>query len=176
MRRALLVGLVALGLAGAAQAQITSRLPFQGPRGLTGTVGATGSTGATGATGGAGVNAFSYPNTRTLSLATAYQCTDTTKPCLVTVNIQSTASISLTGGATNTGNALIGSTNGVASGTGSILCVHGNSNTGTLTIGLGLSTIATTQCTLPVPTGGFFAVRQIAGTISILSAFDQAVG
>lgn len=126
--------------------------------------------------GVAGVNALGSPTTRTLSLATAYQCTDNTKPCIATINLQSTATISLSGGATNTGNALIGSTNGVATGTGSILCVHGNSNTGALTIGLNLSTIATTQCTMPVPTGWYFSVRQIAGTVSILSAFDQSVG
>ena len=116
------------------------------------------------------------PNSRSISLATAYQCTDPTKPCIVTINIQSTAAISLSGGQTNTGNALIGTTTGVATGTGTILCVHGNSNTGTLTIGLNLSTIATTQCTLPVPIGQYFAVRQISGTITILSAFDQSMG
>lgn len=149
------------------------------PSGLTGSTGAAGSvgsTGATGATGPAGPSTISSPNTRTLSLATAYQCTDNMKPCIVVINLQSTATISLSGGTTNTGNALIGSTNGVASGTGTILCAYTNSNTGALTIGLNLSTIATSQCTLSVPIGWFFAIRQIAGTVTITSAFDQSLG
>lgn len=116
------------------------------------------------------------PNTRTLSLATAYQATDPTKIAIVTVNITSTATISLTSGATNTADILIGSTNGVASGTGSSLCKYTNSNTGALTIGLNLSTVMTTSCTLNLPVGWYFAVRQTAGTVSIQSAFDQSVG
>lgn len=116
------------------------------------------------------------PTTRTLSLATAYQATSTSKPSIVTVNLTSTATISLSGGTTNTADILIGSTNGVASGTGTVMCKHANSNTGTLTIGLNLSTIATTSCTLNLPAGWFFAVRSTSGTVTITSAFDQSLG
>lgn len=119
---------------------------------------------------------FSAPTSRTISLATAYQCSNTAAPCVITVNLQSTAAISLSGGTTNTANALVGSTNGVASGTGTIQCIHGNSNTGTLTIGLNLNTISTTQCTLPIPIGYYFAVRQIAGTVTITSTFENTAG
>lgn len=151
----------------------------QGSAGTAGSQGQTGNTGAqgsTGATGAAGVNAFGAPNTRTLSLATAYQATDNTKPSIVTINLSSTATISLTSGATNTASILIGSTNGVASGTGTVMCQYSNSNTGSLTIGLNLSTISTLTCTLALPVGWYFAVRQTAGTVTISSAFDQSVG
>jgi hypothetical protein len=116
------------------------------------------------------------PTSRTLSLATAYQATTSAKPAVVTINLTSTAAISLSGGATNTADIVIGSTNGVASGTGTVICKHANSNTGTLTVGLNLSTIATTTCTLMLPVGWYFAVRQTAGTVTITSAFDQTVG
>lgn len=142
----------------------------------TGPKGVVGSTGSTGPQGVAGVNAFGIPNVRTLSLATAYQATDITKPAIVTVNLSSTASISLSGGTTNTASIVIGSTNAVASGTGTVICAYANSNTGTLTIGLGLNTVQTGPCSFALPTGWFWAVRQTAGTVTISSAFDQSVG
>lgn len=132
--------------------------------------------GATGATGGAGVNSFGYPTSRSLSLATAYQCTNTAKPCVVTVNLTSSASFSLLGGQTNTADILVGSTSAVASGTGSIVGRYGNSSTAGVAVGIGVATIAGVQVTAFVPVGGYFAVRQTAGTVTITSAFDQAVG
>lgn len=132
--------------------------------------------GNAGADGAAGVNSFGTPTTRTLSLATAYQATTTTKPTVVTINLTSTAALSLTGGTTNTADVVIGSTNAVASGTGTVICRHANSNTGALTVGLALSTIQTSTCTIALPTGWYFAVRQTAGTVTITSAYDQSVG
>lgn len=153
-----------------------------GPQGVAGATGATGSAGATGATGpagadgSAGVNSFGSPTSRSLSLATAYQATNTAKPAIVTINITSTANLSLSGGTTNSATVLIGSTNGVASGTGTIMCPYSNSSTGTLTIGLNTNTISTLSCTVALPTGWYFAIRQTAGTVTITSAFDQQVG
>lgn len=135
-----------------------------------------GPTGATGATGAAGLASMGAPNARTLALATAYQATDNTKPALVSINLTSTAAITLSGGATNTADLLIGPTNAVASGTGTVLQKYANSNTGTLTIGLNLSTISATGFTLPLPAGYWFAIRQTGGTVAITSAFDQALG
>lgn len=116
------------------------------------------------------------PTSRSLSLATAYQATTTTKAANVNINLTSTASISLSGGSTNTATVYIGSTNGVASGTGTAICLYSNSNTGTLTIGLNLSTVASVPCSFALPSGWFFAVLQSSGTVTISSAFDQAIG
>lgn len=132
--------------------------------------------GNAGADGAAGVNAFGSPSSRSLSLATAYQATTTAKPAVVTVNLSSTASLSLTGGTSNTADVVIGSTNAVASGTGTLICRYANTNTGALTVGLALSTTAASTCTFALPAGWYFAVRQTAGTITITSAFDQVVG
>lgn len=147
-----------------------------GPQGAVGTTGATGSAGATGATGAAGVNAFGTPNTRTVALATAYQATDPTKPALVTINLTSTAALSLAVGGTNTANILIGASNAVATGTGTVVGKYANSLTGVLAIGLGINTTSGAPVSLALPTGWFFAVLQTAGTVSITSAFDQSVG
>lgn len=150
-----------------------------GPIGATGAAGATGSTGATGASGSqgaAGMNAFSSPTSRTLLLATAYQASDPTRPACVTINLNSTASLSLTAGTTNTADVLIGSTSAVAAGTGTIVGRYSNSLTGTLVVGLALNTVSSYTSNLSLPTGWYFAVRQTGGAVTITSAFDQAVG
>lgn len=147
-----------------------------GATGSAGATGATGGTGATGATGPAGPSTVGYPNARALSLATAYQCTDNTKACIVTVNLNSVASLSLTSGTTVTGEVRVGSTNGVATGGGTAAGVYKNSLTGTLIVGLGISTESYNTITVAVPIGGYFAVRATAGTLVIVSAFDSQVG
>lgn len=149
---------------------------WPGPFSMVGPAGATGATGSTGATGPAGPSIVGYPTTRTLSLATAYQATDNTKPAVVTINISSTATLSLSGGTTNTADVVVGSTNAVAGGTGTAICKYVNTNTGTLTVGLNVSTVSASTCTFALPVGGYFAIRQTAGTVTISSAFDASVG
>lgn len=132
--------------------------------------------GQTGATGAAGVNAFGAPTSRTLSLATAYQATNSAKPAMVSITLSSTANFSLTGGTTNAADILIGSTNAVASGTGTILGRYTNSVTGTIAVGLNMNSQSIQTYLLPLPIGYFFAVRQTSGTVAIAFAYDQAVG
>lgn len=115
------------------------------------------------------------PNSRSVSLATAYQATDTAHAALVAINLTSTASISLSGGTTNSATVVIGSTNGVAGGTGTVICNYSNSNTGALTIGLNLSTVSAVPCSFVLPAGWYFAARQTAGTVTITSVFDQSM-
>lgn len=116
------------------------------------------------------------PNTRSLALATAYQATASTKPAIVTVNLTSAAALSLTAGATNTADIVIGATNAVASGTGTVIGKYANSLTGTLVVGLAINTSSGAPITFALPAGWFFAVRQTAGTVTITSGFDQAIG
>lgn len=130
----------------------------------------------TGPQGPAGVNAFGSPTSRSLSLATAYQATTTTKPAIVTINLTSSASFSLIGGATNTADIVIGSTNAVASGTGTVAGKYVNASTASVAVGVGVASINGSPCTFALPTGWYFAVRQTAGTVTITSAFDQSVG
>lgn len=125
-------------------------------------------------------NGYSFtlasPTSRTVSLSTAYQATSSSKPASVTINITSTASLSISGGTTNTATVYIGSTSGVASGTGTAICQYSNSNTGTLTIGLNMSTVSAVPCSFVLPSGWYFAVLQSAGSVTINSAFDQSLG
>lgn len=115
------------------------------------------------------------PNTRSLSLATAYQATNTAVASVVTVNLSSTAALTLGGGTTNTADVVIGSTNAVAGGTGTIIGRYANTLTGTLIVGLAVNTNANSTVTFVLPAGWFFAIRQTAGTVSITSAFDQSI-
>lgn len=147
-----------------------------GSVGSTGATGSVGATGATGATGAAGTNSLGAPVTRTLALATAYQASTSAKPALVTINITSTATFSVIGGSTNTADILIGPTNGVAGGTGTSVGKYANSSTAGIAVGIGVSTIGAIPFTFALPAGYYFAVRQTGGTVTITSAFDQAVG
>lgn len=134
-----------------------------------------------GAAGQPGVNAFSAPAARTIAAGTAYQATDRTKPAIVTLNLTSTASLTLTGGQTHTADVLIGPTAlsvapTTGAPTGTAIAKYANSNTGGLTVGLAMSTIAGQSATIALPASWFFAVRVTSGTVTITSAFDQAVG
>lgn len=151
----------------------------QGPIGVTGATGLAGPQGPAGATGPqgpAGVNAFGMPTARTMALATAYQCTDTSKPCVIKLTLRSTASLTLSAGATNTANILIGATSAVATGTGTIVDQYENSLTGALIVGLGVNTAANAGYTLVIPAGAFFAVLQTGGSVSVVRAVEQVVG
>lgn len=116
------------------------------------------------------------PNAVTLSFATAFQATDPTKPATVTVNLTSSAALTLGGGQTHTADVLVGPTSAVASGTGTIVGRYRNSSTGTVVVGIAMNTDSGVQFTFELPVGYFYAVRQTAGTVTITSAFDQSIG
>ena len=150
--------------------------PAVGDKGADGINGTNGTNGANGTNGLPGVNAFGYPNARTVALATAYQCSDPTKPGIFTITLTSTASLSLGGGTTNTADVLVGNSSTIATTGGSAVGKYSNTITGTLVVGLGINTVANTTYTVFVPAGGYVAVRQTGGTVSVVSAFDQSVG
>lgn len=121
-----------------------------------------------------GAYAIGTPTTRSLSLATAYQCTNTAQPCLFTITLQSQSSISLGGAVNNEGQIVLGSTNAVASGTGTALVTYKNNLGGTLVVGLNLSSQQANSYVVPVPAGWYLAVRQTSGSgLQVVSAFDQ---
>lgn len=116
------------------------------------------------------------PSSRSLALGTAYQATTSSKPAVVTVNLASSAALTLSGGTTNTAAVYIGSTTGVNVGTGTAVGAYNNSLTGSLVLGVSLSLGATQTVTFALPAGWYFAVVQSAGTVSVASAFDQSIG
>ena len=121
-------------------------------------------------------NIISSPTTRTVAVGTAYQATTSTKPAFVSVNITSTANFSLIGGTTNTADIVIGPTSAIATTGGTVVGKYSNSVTGTIAIGLNMNSVQAIAFTIPLPVGWYFAIRQTAGTVSITSAFDQALG
>ena len=119
---------------------------------------------------------LAVPVARVITLATAYQATDTTKASFVTVNITATSSISLSGTSNNEGGVWIGSTNAVASGTGNQVGAYKNALGGTLVVGLTVTSAQTQPYSFMLPAGWFWAVRQTVGTgMSIVSTFEQAL-
>lgn len=120
--------------------------------------------------------AIGAPTSRSLSLATAYQATDPSMGSVVTVNLSSTAGLTLAGGTSNTADIVIGPTSSVAGGTGNVVGKYANSLTGSLVVGLAVNTTSASPITFTLPAGWYFAVRQTAGSITITSAFDQSAG
>lgn len=120
--------------------------------------------------------AIGSPTTRTLAFSTAYQATTSSKPAAVTMNLSSTAGLTLTSGTTNTAIVVIGSTSSVASGTGTTIATYSNSLTGTLVVGLAINTNSVQTVTFLLPAGWYFAVLQQTGTVTVNSVFDQSLG
>lgn len=119
--------------------------------------------------------AIGAPTALSLTLGVAFQATDPTKAAMICINMNSIAGLTLGGGTTNTADILIGATAAVASGTGSIVGRYRNTLTGTLVVGLAINTDSASQVQMMLPIGWFYAVRQTAGTVVILSAFDQSI-
>lgn len=117
------------------------------------------------------------PNTRSISLATAYQCTDNTKPCTFTLTMQCPLNSLLTGSSTCAGEVRIGSANTVASGaSGTVIGPINRSVTGVSTL-LAFSNGDYETKTIRLPTGWYIAVRQTnsqGGTLTVPGAFDQS--
>lgn len=116
------------------------------------------------------------PTSRSVSLSTAYQCTNTARPCSITITLQAQSSVSLSGASNNEGAVTIGSTSGVAAGTGTNIATYKNNLGGTLVIGLNLNSQQANTYSVLLPAGWYFAVRQTAGSgLQVVSAFDQAL-
>lgn len=113
------------------------------------------------------------PVLRSLVPATAYQATDKTKAAIVTLNLTSTALLSLTGGQTHSADIVIGATSAVATGTGVAIGKYSSSLTGALTVGLNLSNTGAAPITFALPAGWYFAIRVTSGTVTVTSAYDQ---
>jgi len=119
---------------------------------------------------------YGSPTTRSLNLATAYQCTTPALSCAVTITLQSQSSISLSGASNNEGAITIGSTNAVASGTGTNVATYKNNLGGTLVVGLNLTSQQANTYSVFLPPNWYLAIRQTAGTgLQVVSAFDQTI-
>lgn len=130
--------------------------------------------GSAGATGPAATPGTPVP--RSLSYATAYQASDNTKPAMVTAMIQTSYTISVAGSQEDVVDLVIGSTNAVASGTGTVVASFRASLTG-IALTVGMAQISRNQLSALLPAGWFFALRRTTGTnATITSAFDQPLG
>jgi len=150
---------------------------LQGSQGIQGVKGDKGDTGATGATGPAGSIQPSAPTSRSLSKATAYQCTDNTKPCTLTITLDSTTSVSLVAPTqSNEGVVTLGSTTSVATGTGTNLFTYKNNQALTVSITVSYSSTQANTYTVNVPVGYYFAIRQTVGAgLNIVSTYEQTI-
>lgn len=153
-----------------------------GPKGDTGATGPAGAKGDTGATGPAGANGTSYapqsPVSRAISVATAYQHTDTTKPYKVQVNARATQTVTLAGTIGDRIELRIGPTAAsVASGgSGGFSVGIWESGITGIAVMIGAAVADGGQLTADVPAGWYFSVNRLSGTAAtIVSCLSQSM-
>lgn len=119
-------------------------------------------------------NIISDVNARSIAFATAYQATNPAKPAFLKIIIDLTTTVGIGSPQANTVELIIGPTNAVAGGTGTVEDTYRSDLSVTL-ISLGFTGRQALQGILPV--GYWWAVRRTAGTgISIISATDRTLG
>ncbi len=148
---------------------------LKGETGLQGSKGDTGATGAQGIQGLPGVNSFGFPTLRTsIAKATAYQALNPSKPAVITITLNATSNATLTVAVNNSANIIIGSTNAVASGTGTIVGKYNNA----LSVGVLISTSIANTYTVALPANWYFAIVNANNTTGVVidTVVDQSVG
>lgn len=130
----------------------------------------------------AGVAGVSYnpqaPVSRTVTVATAYQHTDTTKPYKVQVNARATQTVTLAGTVADRVELRIGPTAASVApgGSGGFSVGVWESGITGIAVMIGAAVQDGGQVTADVPTGWYFQVNRVAGTsATIVSCFTQAV-
>lgn len=119
-------------------------------------------------------NVVGAPNALSLAFSTAYQATNPAKPAFVHITVDLTTTVAVGSPQANTCELVVGSTNAVASGTGSIEDTYRSDLSVTL-ISLGFTGRQSLKAIIPV--GYWYAIRRTVGTgITIVSASDQAIG
>lgn len=155
----------------------------KGDSGATGPAGPSGGTGATGPTGARGSDGISYtpqsPVPRTVSVGTAYQHTDTTKPYKVVVNARATSQVTLL--ALNQIDRVelrIGPTAAsvALNGAGGFSMGVWETGIAGISVTVGTSLQDGGQISADVPAGWYFSVnRQQGAAATIVSCFTQSL-
>ncbi|OWY32867.1 hypothetical protein [Herbaspirillum aquaticum] len=117
--------------------------------------------------------AYSLPAAKTVAMDTAFQCADTSKGCIISVTVGSTASLSLSGGTANTADMVIGTTSGIGSTGGTTWARYRSTLTGTLVAGLAVNTDGNQTFEFKLPAGAYGAVRTTGGSPAIVLATEQ---
>lgn len=147
----------------------------KGDMGVPGPKGDQGVKGDSGAAGSSGLNSFSIPTLRTgIAKGVAYQALNPAKPAIITITLNAISNATLTIATNNAANILIGATNAVATGTGTVVGKYNN----TLSVGVLISTGIANTYTINLPAGYFFAILNANNTtgVTIDSVVDQQVG
>jgi hypothetical protein len=116
---------------------------------------------------------FGDPTARTLALSRAYQANDPTKAAVLSLSPQCSASLSLSGGQTCTLTMRVASTAPTCS-TGTPVLTWVNGNTGTLTVGLGLTQVMGSPGSWHLGIGRCFILcATTTGTLTVGTVYDQ---
>jgi len=132
--------------------------------------------------GAAGANGVSYspqaPVARTVTAATAYQHTDTTKPCKVTVNARATQTVTVAGTVADRLELRIGPTAAAVapSGAGGFSMGVWESGITGIALMIGAAVQDGGQITADLPAGWYFQINRLSGTsATVVNCFTQSL-
>lgn len=132
--------------------------------------------------GAAGASGVSYspqaPVARTVTAATAYQHTDTTKPCKVTVNARATQTVTVAGTVADRLELRIGPTAAAVapSGAGGFSMGVWESGITGIALMIGAAVQDGGQITADLPAGWYFQINRLSGTsATVVSCFTQSL-
>lgn len=141
-----------------------------------------GADGSPGTPGTNGTNGISYtpqpPTARTVTVATAYQHTDTTKPYKVMVNARSTQTVTVAGLVSDKVELRVGPTAAsvAAGGSGGFSVGLWESGITGIALMVGAAVLDGGQISGDVPAGWYFSVNRLTGTnATIVSCFTQSL-
>lgn len=154
----------------------------KGDTGATGPTGPAGAVGATGATGAKGADGISYtpqtPVSRTVTVATAYQHTETAKPYKVVVNARSTQTVTVAGLVSDKVELRVGPTAAsvALNGSGGFSVGVWESGITGIALMVGAAVLDGGQISGDVPAGWYFSINRLTGTsATIVSCFTQSL-
>jgi hypothetical protein len=118
---------------------------------------------------------YGLPVARSIAVSTSYQASTPTKATDVTVSPTCSATLSLAVGQTCALEARVSSSTATCS-TGTVVATWTNENSGSLTIGLGLTQRIGAPGIIKLPIGAYFILCPLSGTFTITTAVDQTAG
>ena len=162
--------------------------PVKGDTGATGPAGATPSNssltaliapmipapikGDTGASGPAGLSLSpGQPVSITVAFGTPQQAPDPTKPALVTVEVETSYTVTVAGNSTDEVELRVGPASaGLAAGTSGARASSTRQSLTGIALVVGLAQADRTPLTALIPAGGWFCMRRLAGTVTTINA------
>lgn len=115
------------------------------------------------------------PILRTFAHGTAYRAQEPANSAMITVNLESIATVNNGGASDHHAEIYIGNDNTVGTAGGMMMGRYRNRLAGTSPGSISMTHRTAHSYLVALPKGWYMAIRQLAGTVTIVSVYDQAM-